>query len=514
MDRPTPAASTLPPPAGHAIAGGDLDAVFAAMPDTSALLLDIDAPRFTILAATDEYLVATHTDRSILGRPVFDVFPDANPGNPAPSGVHNLRASLHKVLETGATQRMAIQRYDVRRPDGRWDLRHWSPCNAPVAGGDGRPRWIIHQVRDVTAEVLGREALGRAERHAARTLARMSDAYAILDRHFRFVAMNAAAERACGQPASALVGRSLWEVFPDSLHLEVAEAYRRVVQDGCEQHLLQHYVGDGHDLHLEIDAYPTDEGGIAIFWRDVTARVRALHALRQSDRRKDEFLATLAHELRNPLAPLRSGMQILRRSPGTPVALRALAVMERQLAHMVRLIDDLMDVSRISRGKVELRPERVSLQALVDEALEGSLPLIDALDHRLEVQLPGEPVALRVDRTRIVQVLGNLLNNAAKYTPPGGGLRLDAVRERDDVVIRVSDNGVGIPADQLTDIFGLFTQLGGPGSDRIQGGLGIGLSLARSLVQLHGGRLEAHSEGPGLGATFTVRLPLPPEGHA
>lgn len=243
--------------------------------------------------------------------------------------------------------------------------------------------------------------------------------------------------------------------------------------------------------------------------QDITERKQIEEALREADARKDEFLATLAHELRNPLAPLRNALAILRSADGhSPGAVRARELMERQLAHLVRLVDDLLDVSRVSRGKVAMKKTVTSLQSVVDVALETSRPLMDAAGHTLKVQLPPEPVLLHVDATRIAQVISNLLNNAAKYTPHGGQVALSAAHVAPTrLQLRVTDNGVGIPPEMLEKVFDLFTQVGGA-LDRAQGGLGIGLSLARRLTQLHGGSLSASSAGEGQGSTFVVELPL------
>jgi len=234
-------------------------------------------------------------------------------------------------------------------------------------------------------------------------------------------------------------------------------------------------------------------------------RLRLVSELRETDRRKDEFLATLAHELRNPLAPVRNGLQILRLAGHNPQAQeQARAMMDRQVAQMVRLIDDLLDLSRITRGRIELRRERVELAAVVHSALEISRPPIDASGHQLAVTVPPEPLPVEVDPTRLAQVLSNLLNNAAKYTPEGGRIWLTAGQEGDAAVLRVRDDGIGIPAAMLPHIFEMFTQ-----AERGRGGLGIGLTLVRRLVELHGGSVEAHSGGPGQGSEFVVRLPLP-----
>ena len=231
----------------------------------------------------------------------------------------------------------------------------------------------------------------------------------------------------------------------------------------------------------------------------------ALEDLRAEDRRKDEFLATLAHELRNPLAPIRTGLTLLRENRGGEAAERTLHVMDRQLGHMVRLIDDLLDLSRVTRGHVELSRERVDLATVVASAVEASRPLLEEAGVELFVHLPGAALTVDVDRLRMSQVLSNLLNNAAKFTERGGRVDLEAFAEGADVVLRLKDTGIGIPRHMLSNIFEMFTQ----GSDaRVrQTGLGIGLTLVRRLVELHDGQVWAESEGEGQGSTFTVRLP-------
>jgi len=236
-------------------------------------------------------------------------------------------------------------------------------------------------------------------------------------------------------------------------------------------------------------------------------------ALKEADRRKDEFLATLAHELRNPLAPIRNGLQILRMAPEGPRAEEVRGMMDRQLTHLVRLIDDLLDVSRVSRGRIDLRKERMSLQMAAHSALEASRPLIDANEHRLSLDLPEEPLWVEGDLTRLAQVISNLLNNAAKYTPAGGDIRLTVRRRDGHADIAVADNGLGIEAAMLPRVFDLFTQVDRH-LDRSQGGLGIGLALVRKLVEMHGGTSRAESEGLGKGSTFTITLPLLDTGDA
>ena len=228
--------------------------------------------------------------------------------------------------------------------------------------------------------------------------------------------------------------------------------------------------------------------------------------LRQADRRKDEFLATLAHELRNPLAPIRTGLDLLERLPEGPQAVQVRSMMQRQLNLLIKLIDDLLDVSRIATGKVMLQREVVDLRSVVESAVEGSQPMVSAGSHRLHLRLPDRPVGVRVDALRMAQVIGNLINNAAKYTPAGGRIEIGLAVEDDEAVLRVTDNGVGIPRDMLEHVFDMFAQVDRT-LDQSQGGLGIGLSLVQRLVTLHGGRVAAESAGRDQGSTFTIRLP-------
>ncbi|HSF39331.1 MAG TPA: ATP-binding protein, partial [Thermoanaerobaculia bacterium] len=238
---------------------------------------------------------------------------------------------------------------------------------------------------------------------------------------------------------------------------------------------------------------------------------RLYHEILETDRRKDEFLAMLAHELRNPLSPILNALEILRLRGEDPAAReRALILARRQARHMARLVDDLLDVSRITRGKIELRKERVELGALVAHAIESSRSLLEIRGHELAVSLPDEPVWMEADPARMEQVLANLLNNAAKYTDPGGKVWVLVERpESSEAVIRVKDTGAGIPRDMLGKVFDLFSQVD-RSLDRSQGGLGIGLTLVRSLVSLHGGSVRAVSEGPGQGSELVVRLPVLP----
>lgn len=241
------------------------------------------------------------------------------------------------------------------------------------------------------------------------------------------------------------------------------------------------------------------------------ARRQAAQLLEEA-RRKDQFLATLAHELRNPLAPLRTGLELLKLAGDEPsdkaLAGEVSAMMQRQVDHLVRLIDDLLDMSRINTGKIELRLERVDLAAMIRDAVDSSQPHFHAARHHLDVTIKDAGLVLDADPARLSQVVLNLLNNAAKFTPAGGHIQLSAGRNGNLAEIRVRDNGVGIPPEMLPRVFDMFTQVDNSLS-RSQGGLGIGLSIVRTLVQMHGGAVAVHSDGVGQGSEFIVRLPLP-----
>ncbi len=271
--------------------------------------------------------------------------------------------------------------------------------------------------------------------------------------------------------------------------------------------------GDGTVLHVQNDVEPLFDThghvyGCVSVCVDVTARKLSEIALRDADRRKDEFLATLSHELRNPLAPIRTALEIIRLGSDHPELVeKARAAMERQVLHLVRITDDLLDIARITQNKVELRCERLDLRAVLHSAIEATRPLVDERRHALIVDFARLPVWTDADFTRLSQVFANLLNNAVKFTPPGGLIRVLVAESDVWAVTSVTDNGIGIDPRLLPQVFEMFTQLDAR-SDRTRGGLGIGLTLVRRLVELHGGTIEATSEGEGKGSSFTVRLPL------
>ena len=280
------------------------------------------------------------------------------------------------------------------------------------------------------------------------------------------------------------------------------EEFRVVRPDGSVRWLF-----DKGKTMVDGDGRPHSMAGACV---DVTERREKEEALRAADRQKDEFLGMLAHELRNPLAPIIYSVAALERQMPAPEARRPLEIITRQARRMTRIVDDLLDVSRVTLGKISLQHERLDVTTVVSNAAEVSRAAMTARGHRFEVRLPGTPLPVSGDAVRLAQVFENLLSNAAKYTPPGGRVAVTVQREGAQAVVRIRDSGVGINADVLPRIFDLFVQADAT-LDRAEGGLGIGLTLVDRLTRMHGGRVEAHSEGPGTGAEFVVRLPLDAE---
>ena len=325
---------------------------------------------------------------------------------------------------------------------------------------------------------------------------------------------NQGAERLFGYSRAEAVGRSTDLIIPPALRPEERQILQRIRQgDRIDHFETIRVTKDGRRLNISLTVSPLrDESGRVIgaskVARDITERKQMDEALREADRRKDEFLATLAHELRNPLAPIRHSLEILLRSEGDPGLFRhATDILGRQLSHMIRLVDDLLDVSRITRDKLQLRKTRLELASIIKNAVEASRPLAERDQQTIDVSLPEQPIFLDGDPVRLTQVFSNLFNNACQYTEPGGRIWLTAERQDSEVVVLVRDSGIGMPADQLDGIFEMFAQVDDE-SERPRRGLGIGLTLVRRLVQLHGGTVTARSEGRGLGSEFEVRLPI------
>jgi PAS domain S-box-containing protein len=353
------------------------------------------------------------------------------------------------------------------------------------------------------------------------TLASIAEAVITTDSGGRVISLNPIAEQLTGWRTHEAEGQPLKKVFrtvEESTNRSAELPLSKVVE-GAGEVVLEDgkvFIGkDGTERSIEQTAAPIkdDQGnilGVVIVIRDITERRRTEEALREADRRKEEFLAVLSHELRNPLAPIQTALDLMRRSEMSPAQFqRELTVVDRQVRHLTRLVDDLLDVSRINRGRIELHREVVVLASAIANLIESIQPLIDERRIELTLALPAERIRLEADSTRLEQILLNLLTNAIKYTDVGGRIRLSAQRDGDQVVVRVRDTGMGITPDLLPRIFDLFVQ-GTRRLNQAQGGMGIGLCLVKTLVEQHGGTITAHSAGPGMGSEFVVRLPALP----
>jgi PAS domain S-box-containing protein len=385
---------------------------------------------------------------------------------------------------------------------------------------------LNEKIRQLNAEIARRRVIEedlRRERETLQvTLSSIGDAVIVTDAAGTITFLNEVAESLVARTLSQARGRPLADVFRITNErdgLPVEDPVKRVLSTSAGVDLANHTVlvrPDGSTIPIDDSAAPIRLGdrviGAVLIFRDISERRRSEQVLRDADRRKDEFLATLAHELRNPLAPIRNAMRIISARVDADANVgKAQEVVERQLKHMVRLIDDLMDVSRITRGRLELQRELIDVEVAVKIAAETSQPLLDAKHQALRIKAaPGTFV--QADVTRLAQVFANLLNNSAKYSPPGSEISITIASEGRHAVVGVSDSGVGIPAPRIQHIFDMFVQLEQSGQ---RDGLGIGLTLVRHLVELHGGLVEASSPGAGQGSTFKVYLPLaegrPPE---
>ena len=350
----------------------------------------------------------------------------------------------------------------------------------------------------------------RAERDRSRYIFdTIAEGFSLLDARWRIVEMNAEGLRICNMAAEQVIGQDHWELFPEVDGSEAGRMLRRVMRERsagqAEFHLPR---SGGRGGWNEIRAFPMRDGGIAIFFRDITDRKLVEEKLRAADQRKDEFLAMLAHELRNPLAPIKAAALLLDMGVLNDTRVRqSSAIIGRQVRHMTRLVDDLLDVSRVTRGLIVLDKTLLDVRGIVDEAVEQVRPALLARRQRLGLHLPGAPVSVEGDRARLVQVISNLLGNAVKYTPEEGAIDVHVQQADGFLRLDVSDDGIGMEPDLTESAFDLFAQ-GKRSNDRSQGGLGLGLALVRNLVELHGGSVGCASPGPGRGSTFTVRLPL------
>lgn len=459
------------------------------------------------IAYSHKWLDAFGLQADVLGRSLYDVLP---------------RAPAHwRKLHQQALQGESVSRREdcLVSPSGRrqwlaWDASPWRASDQKIGG-------VLLAVQDITGRRAIEDALETNQARLEAALASMTESIAIYGADGQLTQFN-----------GAFIG---FHKFGD------AGAYQR-----SDAALLEYYEESGQAVALDAQpnrramngetgiglVYCLKRKGTAAQWfgrynfgpirgrggeivgavvtaHNVTEEKRADEARREAERRKDEFLAVLAHELRNPLAPIHNAVQVLRKTEDAPLQKRRALVgmMERQVRHLVRLVDDLIEISRIERDKIELRRERCDLASILQNAIETAQPLIEQNHHKIGLHLPDEKIALLGDPVRLVQIFANLVNNAAKYTPPGGAIDIVVERRGHAIEVSVRDNGVGIPPESLPHVFELFMQ---GDSGRGVGGLGIGLALTCKLVQLHGGTIEARSQGRDKGSEFVVRLPLQP----
>jgi PAS domain S-box-containing protein len=412
-----------------------------------------------------------------------------------------------EVVETGGV----VEYEESLKRDGFF--AEYLSVKFPLFDAQGRAAGVCGVSTDITARKRAESARREIEERFVRFMHHLPGLAWIKDSSGRYVFANEAAASAFQVTASELIGRHDTEIFSAEAAAQFIENDRLALASENGIQTVEGLVhGDGETHYSLVSKFPIPApdgasawiGGMAI---DITDRKRAEESLREADRRKDEFLAILAHELRNPLAPIRTGLELLRIS-GDDAALseEILAMLDRQSLQMVRLIDDLLDVSRITRGALELRTSRVELATVIEQAVEAARPFVEEQGHRLHVEIPPQPITLEADASRLAQVVSNLLNNAAKYMSPGGEVRLTVDTRGDQAVVRVIDRGIGIPVEMLESVFEMFTQVD-RSLERTQGGLGIGLTLVKRLVEMHGGTVEARSDGRDRGSEFVVTLP-------
>jgi len=422
-------------------------------------------------------------------------------------------AVLAAIRKAVAQQDVLELEHRVIRVDGSIGWTHSRAM--PVLDDNGKLIEWFGAASDITARKAVEQALRLSEQRYHTLFDSIDEGYCVIRMEFDaagngndyvFLEVNQAFERHTG--IKDPLGRSMRSISPEH-DVQWYQVYGEIAKSGESRRFdlaaesLQRY----YDVYAFRIGAPEDRQ-VAVLFRDISERRRFEESMREANQRKDEFLAVLAHELRNPLAPVRTGLSVLELAKGDPATTaRMLPMLQRQVDHMVRLVDDLLEVSRISGGKVELRPEPVDVAMALRDAVETCRPLIDAGHHRLLLDLPGEALTVHADPVRLSQIISNLLNNAAKYTDQGGRIELSAERDGNDALIVVQDNGQGIAPEMLSRIFELFAQ-SPQTSGMAQGGIGIGLTLVRSLVEMQGGEVDAHSAGLGQGSVFTVRLPL------
>ncbi|HEV3143684.1 MAG TPA: PAS domain S-box protein [Gemmataceae bacterium] len=466
--------------------------------------------RITLMNRVAEDL--TGWKEEAIGRPLDEVFRIVNEETRG-----RVESPVGRVIREGTVVGLANHTVLIAK-DGT--ERPIDDSAAPIRDGEGNLTGVVLVFRDVTERRKAERAFRDSEarlRAATEQLQivtdSMSAAVTRCSRDLRYQWVSKPYADWIGKPMEEIVDQSIVDVIGATAFEQLRPHFEQALSGQVARYEQQiHYEHLGprwvNGVYTPVfNAGGEVEGWVAVVL-DVTERKQMEEALHDADRRKNEFLATLAHELRNPLAPIRNGLELLRLTEGGSADFEAArGMMERQLTQLVRLVDDLLDVSRITRGKVELHTERINLAHVLQHAIETSRPLVQTEHHHLSVTLPPAAVFVSADFVRLAQVFSNLLNNAAKFTPEGGHITLSAERRGGEVIVAVKDNGIGVAAEHVPRLFEMFSQVA-PAAERNQGGLGIGLTLAKGLVELHGGSIEARSPGPGQGAEFIVRLPV------
>jgi PAS domain S-box-containing protein len=378
----------------------------------------------------------------------------------------------------------------------------------PLRDGNNQVNGILVHGIDVTERKRAEDELRRERDRSQAVFDTMTEGFTMLDRDWIVLYLNAEGLRLSNRTEQQTIGHKHWEIWPELLGTDMERMLRRVMRSRSPEVMEFAYLyPNGSSAWIEVRASPAMDGGLAVFFRDVTNRRQAEEKLRDADRRKDEFLAMLAHELRNPLAPIGAAAELLQMVKLDEARVRQTSqIIGRQVEHMTGLVNDLLDVSRVTSGKVELESVALDISHILTDAVEQVRPLVGARKHRLMLDLPADVFLVKGDKKRLVQVVANLLANAAKYTPEGGTILLKTAMRDDRIHIEVSDNGIGMDTELVARAFDLFAQAERT-SDRSSGGLGLGLALVKSLVELHSGTVTCASEGRGKGSTFTVCLP-------
>lgn len=454
----------------------------------------------TFLNPVAEFLTGWSQAMAV-GHPLTEVFKIVSEDSTEPTDNPALRALREGTVVGLANHTVLISRDGTERPI--------DDSAAPIRDDAGNPVGAVLVFRDASDRKASEVALA----HLAAIVESSDDAIVSKSLDGIIRSWNSGAQRLFGYSPTEAIGNSITLIIPLDRLDEEREILARISKGERVEHFETVRVArDGRKIDISLTISPIRDSsgrivGASKVARDITDRRHAEAARVEADQRKDQFIALLAHELRNPLAPLRNGLQVIKLAGHDPNAVaQAGEMMDRQLEHMVRLIDDLLDISRITQNKMELRRAAVLLTDVISSAVETVRPAIEKAGHQFTVSLPKEEIVLDADLTRLAQVFGNLLTNSTKFTSSGGQIWLTAERQGNEAVVSVKDTGIGIPTESLPNIFDMFSQVG-RSVDPSAGGLGIGLALVKALVEMHGGTVRAESEGPGKGTIFTVRIP-------